>query len=46
MEWPDIDFLSHSMKVTRAVVHGRLKLVKTEYSEVSCRWTQISPTSY
>jgi len=33
LEWPDIDFLALSVKVTRAVVHGRLKLVKTEYSE-------------
>ena len=33
LEWSDISFESLSMKVTRAVVHGRVKLVKTEYSE-------------
>ena len=33
LEWSDISFETLSMKVTRAVVHGRVKLVKTEYSE-------------
>ncbi len=33
LEWEDIDFESMSMKVVRAVVHGRVKTVKTEYSE-------------
>ncbi len=33
LEWSDIDFESLTLKVTRAVVHGRVKLVKTEYSE-------------
>jgi integrase len=33
LEWQDIDFEILSMKVVRAVVHGRVKLVKTEYSE-------------
>jgi integrase len=33
LEWSDISFESLSMRVTRAVVHGRVKLVKTEYSE-------------
>jgi integrase len=33
LEWQDIDFENLSMKVVRAVVHGRVKLVKTEYSE-------------
>ena len=33
LEWQDIDFENLSMKVIRAVVHGRLKTVKTEYSE-------------
>jgi integrase len=33
LEWKDIDFENLSMKVVRAVVHGRVKLVKTEYSE-------------
>ena len=33
LEWRDIDFESLSMKVVRAVVHGRVKTVKTEYSE-------------
>lgn len=33
LEWPDIDFENLSMKVVRAVVHGRVKTVKTEYSE-------------
>jgi integrase len=32
-EWQDIDFKNLSMKVVRAVVHGRVKTVKTEYSE-------------
>jgi integrase len=31
--WKDIDFEHLSMKVVRAVVHGRVKMVKTEYSE-------------
>jgi integrase len=31
LEWPDIGFETLSMKVVRAVVHGRVKLVKTEY---------------
>lgn len=33
LEWRDIDFENLCMKVSRAVVHGRLKTVKTEYSE-------------
>ena len=33
LEWRDIDFEHLSMKVVRAVVHGRVKMVKTEYSE-------------
>jgi integrase len=33
LEWQDIDFENLSMKVVRAVVHGRVKIVKTEYSE-------------
>ncbi|MGC2160688.1 MAG: tyrosine-type recombinase/integrase [Silvibacterium sp.] len=33
LEWQDIDFENLSMKVVRAVVHGRVKMVKTEYSE-------------
>jgi len=33
LEWQDIDFESQSLQVVRAVVHGRLKMVKTEYSE-------------
>jgi integrase len=33
LEWQDIDFESLSMKVVRAVIHGRVKTVKTEYSE-------------
>jgi integrase len=31
--WSDIDFEDLSMKVQRAVVHGRIQWVKTEYSE-------------
>jgi integrase len=33
LEWQDIDFDNLSMKVVRAVVHGRVESVKTEYSE-------------
>jgi integrase len=33
LEWDDIDFENLNMKVVRAVVHGRVKTVKTEYSE-------------
>jgi len=33
LEWQDIDFENLTMKVVRAVVHGRVKTVKTEYSE-------------
>jgi Phage integrase family len=33
LEWEDIDFENLSMRVVRAVVHGRVKMVKTEYSE-------------
>jgi len=33
LEWQDIDFEHLSMKVVRAVVHGRVETVKTEYSE-------------
>jgi integrase len=33
LEWQDIGFENLSMKVVRAVVHGRIKTVKTEYSE-------------
>jgi integrase len=33
LEWQDIDFENLSMKVVRAVVHGRVKTVKTDYSE-------------
>ena len=31
--WSDINFEQLTMRVTHAVVHGRLKVVKTEYSE-------------
>lgn len=33
LEWEDIDFENLSMRVVQAVVHGRVKTVKTEYSE-------------
>lgn len=33
LEWDDIDFENLHMRVVRAVVHGRVKWVKTEYSE-------------
>lgn len=33
LEWEDIDFENLHMRVVRAVVHGRVKWVKTEYSE-------------
>ena len=33
LEWQDIDFENLSMRVVRAVVHGRVKTVKTEDSE-------------
>jgi integrase len=33
LEWQDIDFENLSMKVVRAGGHGRVKTVKTEYSE-------------
>jgi integrase len=33
LEWKDIDFENLSMRVVRAVVHGRVKMVKTEHSE-------------
>ena len=33
LEWEDIDLETLSMKVVRAVVHGRVKTVKTDYSE-------------
>ena len=33
LEWHDIDFEDLSMKVVRAVVHGRVETVKTECSE-------------
>jgi integrase len=33
LEWQDIDFENLSMRVVRAVVHGRVESVKTEYSE-------------
>jgi integrase len=33
LEWEDIDFENLSMKVVRAVVHGQVRMVKTEYSE-------------
>ncbi len=33
LEWSDINFEQLTMRVTRAVVHGRVKTVKTEYSE-------------
>ena len=33
LEWEDIDFENLHMRVVRAVVHGRVKRVKTEYSE-------------
>ncbi len=33
LEWEDIESENLSMKVVRAVVHGRLKTVKTDYSE-------------
>ena len=33
LEWDDIDFENLSMRIVRAVVHGRIKAVKTEYSE-------------
>jgi integrase len=33
LHWSDIDFDREAIRVTRAVVHGRVKTVKTEYSE-------------
>jgi len=33
LHWSDIDFEQLVIRVTRAVVHGRVKSVKTEYSE-------------
>ncbi len=33
LEWQDVDFNNPSMRVLQAVVHGRVKTVKTEYSE-------------
>ncbi len=33
LEWQDIDFENPSLHVVRAVVHGRVETVKTEYSE-------------
>jgi hypothetical protein len=33
LEWEDIDFENLSMRGVRAVVHGRVRMVKTEYSE-------------
>ncbi len=33
LEWEDIDFENLHIRVVRAVVHGRVKWVKTEYSE-------------
>jgi len=33
LEWGDVDFENLHMRVVRAVVHGRVKWVKTEYSE-------------
>jgi integrase len=33
LEWGDIDFENLHMRIVRAVVHGRVKWVKTEYSE-------------
>jgi integrase len=33
LEWEDIDLENLSMKAVRAVVHGRVKTVKTDYSE-------------
>ena len=33
LHWSDIDFEQLTIRVRRAVVHGRIKTVKTEYSE-------------
>jgi len=33
LHWSDVDFKRQVIRVTRAVVHGRVKTVKTEYSE-------------
>jgi integrase len=33
LKWSDFDFANLSLRVTRAVVHGRVDYVKTEYSE-------------
>lgn len=33
LHWSDIDFEHLTIRVSRAVVHGRIKTVKTEYSE-------------
>jgi integrase len=33
LKWSDFDFANLSLRVTRAVVHGRVDDVKTEYSE-------------
>jgi integrase len=33
LKWSDINFTERTMRVTRAVVHGRIDEVKTEYSE-------------
>ncbi len=41
LEWEDIDFENLSMKVVRAVVHGRVKTVKNT-RRASCRSTPTS----
>jgi integrase len=33
LKWQDVDFENFSMRVTRKVVNGRVRRVKTEYSE-------------
>jgi len=33
LQWPDFDFAALTVKVTRAVVNGRVDRLKTEYSE-------------
>ena len=46
IEKPDIHFEKLSMQIVRAVVHGRVKLVKTEYSEDELPLDPDSPPSY
>jgi integrase len=45
LKWSDIDFPARTMRVTRAIVHGRIDNVKTEYSEddlpLDARFTEV-----